>query len=113
LDAGLTGVQELVNQQGSSMNKGNVMRSSLSKVTLAVLAVFGGIAQAADSYVSAAGNDSNAGTQNSPWRSIGKAISAIPSGGNHNIYLGDGTFTEANYIKLPSGVAKPGHPPEN
>jgi hypothetical protein len=58
---------------------------------------------AANYYVSTSGNDNNNGSQGSPWKTISKAIASVGAG--NTINLGSGTFTETNYIKLPSGVS--------
>lgn len=60
---------------------------------------------AADYYVSTTGNDSNIGSQASPWLSIGKAIATVSANAGHVINIGAGTFTESNYILLPAGVS--------
>lgn len=54
-------------------------------------------------YVSAGGNDGNAGTESSPWRTISKATSTVPAidgAAGDVIHVGAGTFYIANNCDL-------------
>ncbi len=56
-------------------------------------------------YVSLTGNDSNNGLSSSTaWRTIGKACSSVTANQGNIIYIGAGTFLEANTISIPSGI---------
>lgn len=55
--------------------------------------------QAATYYVSTTGNDSNAGTQSQPWRTIQKGVNAIAAG--DTLYLRGGIYNEK--IKMTTG----------
>jgi hypothetical protein len=54
-------------------------------------------------YVSPAGNDANPGTQKAPWKTIGKAASALVAGDTAVIM--DGTYTEPEIVFKNSGTA--------
>lgn len=54
------------------------------------------IVEAATFYVSPDGSDTGLGTQNSPWRTLGKGFSAM-SGGD-TLVLGDGTYVGDNNV---------------
>ena len=71
----------------------------------AIMCAFSLHTYAANYYVSVTGNDSNNGSQASPWRNISKAIASVPANAGHVINIGAGTFTESNYIYVPSGVS--------
>jgi len=58
-----------------------------------------------DYYVSTTGDDANDGSSGSPWLTISKAISSVATNVGDTIHLGAGTFTEANILKIPSGVS--------
>ena len=59
---------------------------------------------AATFYLGPSGNDSNPGTEASPWRTIDKANSAIASG--DTVILLDGTYEAYNRINKPNTVWK-------
>lgn len=60
-------------------------------------------ASAATYYVSTTGNDSNTGTQASPWKTVAKACSTVAAAGD-TIHIGTGTFTESGQCILAKGV---------
>jgi hypothetical protein len=64
------------------------MKALLYSLLLAPITLFG-----ATYYVATGGNDSNNGSQGSPWKTIGKAISFSSAGDTVNIAAG--TYTEA------------------
>jgi hypothetical protein len=61
-------------------------------------------ASAATYYVSTTGNDSNTGTQTSPWRTLGKGCSTVTTSGD-NIHIVAGTYTESALCNLAPGVS--------
>ncbi len=53
-------------------------------------------------YVSPTGNDSNAGTQAAPWKTLAKATSTVASG--NTIHVNAGTYNETGSLNLAVGV---------
>lgn len=51
-------------------------------------------------YVNTTGDDSNTGSQNSPYATINKGISSVNASDNAVIYLSKGTFTGDNNTDL-------------
>jgi hypothetical protein len=62
-------------------------------LVLALAALFGADVFAATYYVTTTGNDSGAGTQSAPWRTIQKAVNAAVAG--DVVMIGGGTYTGA------------------
>ena len=56
-------------------------------------------------YVNTTGDDSNTGSQNSPYATINKGISSVNSSDNAVIYLSKGTFTGDNNTDLSISLA--------
>ncbi len=67
----------------------------------AVSPLAAGYAHAADYYVSTTGNDSNAGTSASPWRTLQKAANS--AGAGDVVHVADGTYTGMHITR--SGTA--------
>ena len=61
--------------------------------------------KASNYYVSTNGDDSNNGSQNSPWKTLSKAISVVQSKQGHIIHLSAGTFVEADKITVQDGIS--------
>jgi hypothetical protein len=55
-------------------------------------------------YVSTTGNDANAGTSASPWKTLKYAVSKVAPNAGHTIKLAAGTYVETGYINLPTGI---------
>lgn len=53
-------------------------------------------------YVSTTGNDSNAGTQIAPWKTLNKAFTTVTSG--NTIHVNAGTYIQSSTLNLPVGV---------
>ena len=64
------------------------MRTSLLK-TILILSIFliSQFANATNYYVSNFGNDSNNGSQSSPWATLQKAFASVPANAGHTINL--------------------------
>lgn len=56
-------------------------------------------------YVNTTGDDSNTGSQNSPYATINKGISSVNASDNAVIYLSKGTFTGDNNTDLSISLA--------
>ena len=56
-------------------------------------------------YVNTTGDDSNSGSQNSPYATINKGISSVNASDNAVIYLSKGTFTGGNNTDLKINLA--------
>ena len=69
------------------------MRNLISPALLTLL--LAGSAGAADYYVSTAGNDANAGTQASPWRTVGKINGRALAAGDRVFFAGGQIFIDA------------------
>ena len=78
------------------------MRHYIYPILLTVLLAVS--AGAADYYVSTAGNDSNAGSQASPWRTVGKINGLALAAGDRVFFAGGQVFTDAGLV-LGSGDA--------
>ncbi len=58
---------------------------------------------AADYYIDARGSDTGNGSKAAPWKSLSKALSAIPAGARKTIAFSPGTF-EIGEITLPASI---------
>jgi hypothetical protein len=56
-------------------------------------------------YVSTSGSDANNGSMGSPFRTIGYAVSKVPSGQGATIQVAAGTYVENGRILVPPGVS--------
>ena len=56
-------------------------------------------------YVNTTGDDSNSGSQTSPYATINKGISSVNASDNAVIYLSEGTFTGDNNTDLSINLA--------
>jgi trimeric autotransporter adhesin len=76
-------------------------------VSVLALAVFAtAFASATDFYVSASGNDANAGTSvTAPWRTVGKAVNAVSAGGK--VWIRGGTYREEIAMSRSGTAAAP------
>lgn len=75
----------------TKMPNQNLLRSAL--LTFIMLS-FSSVGQAATYFVAANGNDSNPGTQASPFRTIQKAADIVNAG--DTVMVGDGSYTDTN-----------------
>src|SRR5690349_24222594 len=66
-----------------------------------VLVSFSGLAQAASYYVSPAGNDSNPGDQNAPFRHLSRGAAAAQAG--DTVVVMDGTYDNEGQVAQPGG----------
>lgn len=64
----------------------------IALVLFAMAAILPVVAGAAEYYVAVSGNDSNPGTQATPWRTIGKAAATLVAG--DRVYIRAGTYRE-------------------
>ena len=95
---------EAITDNSNTNNEENTMNTKLVKSAAVKALALGAMlmstpAQSADYYVAKSGDDGNAGTQDAPFATIGKAITeantAIDGGADSaTIYVGDGTYAE-------------------
>ena len=95
---------EAITDNSTTNNEENAMNTKLVKSAAVKALALGAMlmstpAQSADYYVAKSGDDGNAGTQDAPFATIGKAITeantAIDGGADSaTIYVGDGTYAE-------------------
>ena len=95
---------EAITDNSNTNNEENTMNTKLVKSAAVKALALGAMlmstpVQAADYYVAKTGSDGNAGTQDAPFATIGKAITeantAIDGGADSaTIYVGDGTYAE-------------------
>ena len=76
----------------------------MKKITLFIILFTVSVtAMATNYYVTTGGNDGNNGSSGSSWKSVYKALSVATAG--EVINVGAGTFTETNFLMVPSGVS--------
>lgn len=81
------------------------MNPTIIRALISVLAVFNATAQAADFFVSPAGNDANAGSLDAPLRTLEKAAAVAKAG--DTVFLRAGTYYE---VLRPASSGKSGAP---
>lgn len=81
------------------------MKTVLKRIALLVLLVNGGVLSAANYYVSTSGNNTQAGTESNPWKTIKHAINKVSAG--DIVYVKAGEYYEQLNINKNGNVSLP------